>query len=134
MAWTTKNIVVNLPVKNLKKSVAFFRELGFIFDPLFTDEQGTCMILGDRIYVMLLEEERFQTFTTKKIADAGRYTETILCISANSRQDVDELVNKALAAGGSRYSDPQDHGFMYGWSFQDPDGHLWEVMYMDESA
>lgn len=134
MAWTTKNIFVNLPVKDLQKSIAFFTEVGFTFNPQFTDEQTTSMVLGDNIFVMLLEEERFQSFIKKEIADAKRTCEAIICISADSRGEVDEVVNRALAAGGTRYADPQDHGFMYQWSFQDIDGHLWEIVFMDESA
>jgi predicted lactoylglutathione lyase len=127
-------IFVNLPVKRLDRSVAFFTELGFRFNAQFTDENATCMIVGEDIFVMLLVEKFFKTFTNKPIADAAGSTEVIIALSADSRQQVDELVDKALAVGGAPSRFTQDQGFMYGRSFQDPDGHLWEVMYMDPSA
>ncbi|WP_159881477.1 VOC family protein [Paenibacillus puerhi] len=133
MAFQSKHIFVNLPVKDLNKSVAFFKELGFEFNPQFTDENATCMIIGEHIYAMLLVESFFKTFTQKEIADTVTTTEVILGLSAESREKVDEFVNKALAAGGKPYNDKIDHGFMYSWSFQDIDGHLWEIVYMDES-
>lgn len=125
---------VNLPVKDLTRSVAFFTALGYKFDPQFTDEKATCMIVGEDNYVMLLVEEFFQTFTKKKVGDARSATEVIITLSADSRQDVNELVDKALASGGTSEADPQDHGWMYGRGFCDPDGHHWEIMYMDMSA
>ncbi|MBC7981483.1 VOC family protein [Candidatus Parcubacteria bacterium] len=125
-------IFVNLPVKDLDKSIAFFSKLGFGFNPAFTDEKGTCMIIGDDIYVMLLLEEFFRTFTKKQVLDAMKGTEVILALSADSREKVDELVNRATAAGGCTPNHKQDHGFMYGWGFQDLDGHLWEVIYLDK--
>ncbi len=127
-------IFVNLPVKDLNRSVTFFTKLGFTFNPQFTDEKATCMIVGEDIYVMLLVEDFFKTFTKKPIADATKSTETIIALSAESREKVDELVNKALAAGASTPNDKQDQGFMYGWGFQDLDGHLWETMYMEPYA
>lgn len=127
-------IYVNLPVKDLDRSVEFFTSLGFEFDPQFTDENATCMIVDDNIYVMLLVEERFSDFTKKEIADASKVTESIIALSADSREEVDEMVDKAVKAGGSTPNEKQDHGFMYGWGFQDLDGHLWEVMHMDMSA
>jgi len=130
----SRKIFVNLPVKNLDKSIDFFTQLGFEFNAQFTDDSATCMVISPEAYVMLLVEGRFQDFTPKPIADATAHTEAILALSADSRAEVDEIVNKALAAGGQRSSDPQDHGFMYGWSFQDLDGHLWEVIWMDPSA
>lgn len=129
-----RKIFVNLPVKDLSKSVDFFTQLGFAFDPNFTDESATCMIISDEAFAMLLVEDRFKDFTNKDICDTTTHTEAILALSADSRQQVDDLVNKALAAGGQPSNDPMDHGFMYGWSFQDIDGHLWEVMYMDPGA
>jgi predicted lactoylglutathione lyase len=129
-----RKIFVNLPVKDLSKSVDFFTQLGFAFDPNFTDESATCMIISDEAFAMLLVEDRFKDFTNKDICDATTHTEAILALSADSRQQVDDLVNKALAAGGQPSNDPMDRGFMYGWSFQDIDGHLWEVMYMDPGA
>ena len=127
-------IYVNLPVKNLKNTVDFFTRLGFSFDPTFTDEKATCMIIDENIYVMLLVEEFFKTFIRKDIVDATKATEVILCLSAENREKVDELVSKALAAGGTAPTPKQDHGYMYSHGFQDLDGHLWEVMYMDISA
>ncbi|MBB3069555.1 hypothetical protein FHS14_002545 [Paenibacillus baekrokdamisoli] len=125
---------MNLPVKDLNKSIDFFTKVGFEFNPQFTDESTTCMIVGENIYVMLLVENRFKTFVKKEIADTTTTTEVIVALSASSKEEVDEIVNKALAAGGKPFNDPIDHGFMYGWSFEDIDGHLWEFIYMDESA
>ncbi|QGH35017.1 glyoxalase/bleomycin resistance/extradiol dioxygenase family protein [Gracilibacillus salitolerans] len=133
MSLTSQNIFVNLPIKNLKKSVEFFSALGFEFNQQFTDETTTCMIVNDNIFVMLLEEERFQDFTSKEIVDATKATEVLIALSAESPEKVDEMVNNAIEAGGSRANEKQDHGFMYGWSFQDLDGHIWEIVYMDES-
>ncbi|MBO1513302.1 VOC family protein [Metabacillus bambusae] len=134
MGLQASQIYVNLPVKDLNKSVEFFTKVGFEFNPQFTDENATCMVVGENIFVMLLVEEFFNTFTKKDIADATKSTEVIVAISADSKEMVDEIVHKALAAGGQPSNDPVDHGFMYGWSFQDIDGHLWELMYMDENA
>ncbi|MGM0922641.1 MAG: VOC family protein [Bacillota bacterium] len=133
MSLTADKIFVNLPVKNLNQSIEFFSKIGFEFNPQFTDENATCMVISEHIFVMLLVEDYFKTFTKKDISDTGKSTEVILALSADSREKVDEIVNKALQAGGKESKDPIDHGFMYGWSFQDLDGHLWEVMYMDES-
>jgi len=127
-------IFVNLPVKNLNKSVEFFTKLGFRFNQQFTDETATCMIVGGDIFVMLLTHDKFQTFTPKEICDATKSTEVLVCLSSDSREKVDEMVRKAVAAGGTTYNEPQDYGFMYGHGFQDPDGHIWEVMWMDPSA
>jgi len=127
-------IFVNLPVKDLKKSIAFFTKLGFTFNPQFTDETATCMIVSDEAFVMLLVESRFKDFTKKELADPATHTEAILAVSTESREAVDELADAALGAGGSPANDPMDYGFMYGRSFNDPDGHLWEVMWMDPSA
>ncbi|RFU62239.1 VOC family protein [Bacillus sp. V59.32b] len=134
MAIQADKIFVNLPVKELNKSIEFFTEIGFEFNPKFTDKNATCMIISENIFAMLLVEDFFKTFTKKEISDATKSTEVILALSAESREEVDEIVNKALAAGGKVSNDPMDHGFMYVRSFQDIDGHLWEVMYMDESA
>jgi predicted lactoylglutathione lyase len=124
-------IFVNLPVKKLNASVAFFTRLGFEFNPQFTDENATCMIVAqDSIYVMLLVESFFKTFTPKPIADATKTTEVLLCLSCDSREAVDEMVAKAVAAGATTPNKPQDHGFMYQHGFQDLDGHLWELAYM----
>ena len=127
-------IFVNLPVKNLNGSVAFFTKLGFKFNPKFTDETATCMIVSEDIYVMLLTEAKFQTFTPKKICDATQSTEVLICLSCDSRENVDDLVRKARAAGGTTYSQPRDYGFMYQNGFQDLDGHIWELIYMEPSA
>jgi len=122
-----------MPVKNLDRSVEFFSKLGFDFNQQFTDEKGTCVVIGEDIYVMLLVEEFFKTFTKKEVLDATKGTEVILALSADTRERVDELVNLAIDAGGTTPHHKQDHGFMYGWGFQDPDGHLWEVIYIDQS-
>jgi predicted lactoylglutathione lyase len=127
-------IFVNLPVKHLGKSVEFFTKLGFEFDPQFTDETATCMIVTEDIFVMLLTEEKFKLFTPKKICDATQSTEVLICLSRESREKVDEMVRNAVAAGGTTYNEPQDHGFMYGHGFQDLDGHIWELIHMDPSA
>jgi uncharacterized protein len=130
----SRQIYVNLPIKNMERSKAFFGALGFSFNPQFTNEQGACMVITNTIYVMLLVEPFFQTFTKKQIADAGKTTEVLICLSCASRAEVDELVRKAIAAGASTPNAPQDHGFMYGHGFQDLDGHIWELMYMDPNA
>lgn len=127
-------IFVNLPVKDLKKSITFFTHLGFSFNPQFTDETATCMIIGENIFAMLMVDTRFQEFTKKAVADAHKTTEVILALDAESREAVDDLVIKAVEAGGSIYADRHDHGWMYYHSFADLDGHQWEIMYMDENA
>lgn len=129
-----RKIFVNLPIESMQRSRAFYEALGFSFNPQFTNEQGACMVVSDDIFVMLLVKPFFQTFTGKPIADASKSTEVLVCISADSRAEVDELVRKAKAAGGAVPRQPQDHGFMYGHGFEDPDGHIWEVAYMDMSA
>ncbi len=129
-----RKIYVNIPVKDLKASVAFFTELGFEFDPRFSNEDATAMIIGDGNAVMLLNEEFFRTFTRKPVADASSTTEAIISISADSREAVDEMVHKAFLAGGKESLEPLEMPGMYGWSFQDLDGHLWEVLYMDKTA
>ncbi|CAM3329328.1 Glyoxalase/Bleomycin resistance /Dioxygenase superfamily protein [Stackebrandtia soli] len=125
---------VNLAVKDLKRSVAFFTKLGFEFDARFTDENATCMIISDDCFVMLLVEDFFRGFTTKPIVDASSSTEVIVALSADSQGDVDQLVEAALASGGNRSKEPMSEGGMYSRSFSDPDGHLWEVVYMDPAA
>ncbi|CAG9621135.1 VOC family protein [Sutcliffiella rhizosphaerae] len=132
MQVTVDKIFVNLPVKDLKSSMEFFGNVGFTFNPQFTDDNATCMIIGENIYAMLLVEDYFKTFTKKEISDATKSTEAIIALSAGSRKEVDEIVHRALKAGGTPSNEPIDHGFMYGWSFQDPDGHLWEVFYMEQ--
>jgi len=123
-------IFVNLPVADLQQSIAFFTRLGFSFNPQFTDDTATCMIVGDNIFVMLLTREKFRSFTPKPICNAHDATEVLVCLSRDSREAVDAMVREAVAAGGSTYNDPQDHGFMYGHGFQDPDGHIWELVHM----
>lgn len=129
-----QQIFVNLPVKDLERSKAFFTHLGYSVNPQFTNEQAACMVISDTIYAMLLVEPFFQTFTKKAISDAKTSTEVLLCLSCDSREHVDTLVAKALEAGGRTPMDKQDHGFMYGHGFEDLDGHQWELMYMDMSA
>ena len=130
----TTKIFVNLPVKDLKRSIDFFTQLGFSFNPQFTDEKAGCLVIGENIYAMLITESFFQTFTKKEISDATKTTEVLISIDVESRADVDAMVNKAVAAGGSIYREPEDHGWMYGHCFADPDGHQWEVLYMDEAS
>lgn len=131
----SRQMFVNLPIQNMERSQAFFKSLGFSFNPQFTNEQGACMVVSDNHnYVMLLVEPFFQTFTKKKVADATQTTEVLVCLSCDSRAEVDALVAKALAAGGTAPQPPQDHGFMYGHGFTDLDGHMWELAYMDMAA
>lgn len=125
-------IFMNLPVKDLQVSMEFFGKLGFQFNPDFTNENGACMMVSENIFVMLLAEEFFQTFTKKEIVDATKMTEVITALSVESREEVDERMGVALEAGAEEAREPQDHGFMYGRSFQDLDGHIWEVFYMDQ--
>ncbi|MBD1913452.1 MULTISPECIES: VOC family protein [unclassified Leptolyngbya] len=127
-------IFVNLPVKNLKQSIEFFTQLGFQFNPQFTDETAACMIVSENIFVMLLTHEKFKTFTPNAICDATKSTEVLTCLSVESRVKVDEMIRAAIAAGGTTYNEPQDHGFMYGHGFQDLDGHIWELVYMEADA
>ena len=127
-------IFVNLPVRDLEKSKAFFKALGYANNPQFTDENAACIVVSDTIYVMLLVEPFFQGFTRKAIADARTHTEVILCLSADTRAGVDALADKAIAAGGSVTLEAKDYGFMYQRSFQDLDGHQWEVVHMDDGA
>ena len=127
-------LFVNLPVKDLNKTVEFFTKLGFTFNPQFTDENATCMIVGNDIFVMLLVEKFFKTFTKKEISDVSKNTEVIVALSTQSREEVDQMMEKVIGAGGKESRDPQDHGWMYGRSFEDIDGHLWEIFYTDETA
>jgi len=130
----SRKMFVNLPVRDLKRSVDFFTKLGFRFEPKFTDQNATCMIVGEDAFVMLLVEPFFKTFTKRQLCDTRTHTEGLFAISVGSRAEVDQLVKTAVAAGGAYAVDPQDHGFMYGWSFYDPDGHHWEVFWMDAAA
>ena len=124
-------IFVNLPVQDLPRAMVFFRSLGYTFNPQFTDENAACLVLGDDIFVMLLLKPFFKGFITNEVADAKQSAEAIIALSADNREAVDALVNKALSAGGSPSKETSDMGFMYSRSFLDPDGHHWEVFYMD---
>lgn len=126
-------IFVNLPVKNLGKSIEFFKSLGFNFNPQFTDETAASMVISEDIFAMLLTNEKFKEFTPKEICDATRCTEVLVALSCESRPEVDEYVRKAIAGGGSTYSDPKDYGLMYAHGFQDLDGHIWEVFHMSST-
>ena len=130
----SRKVFINLAVQDLQRSMDFFKQLGFGFNPQFTDQNAACMIVNDDAFVMLLVERFFKTFTKREICDTSAQTEGLFAISCNSRAEVDEMVKKAIAAGGKHAMDPLDHGFMYGWSFYDPDGHHWEVMWMDPKA
>ena len=127
-------IFVNLPVKNLDRSVEFFTKLGFSFNAEFTDETATCMVVSEDIFVMLLTEAKFKEFTPNAICDATKSTEVLVCLSSESREEVDKMISNAVAAGGTTYNEPQDYGFMYSHGFQDLDGHIWETMFMEPSA
>lgn len=123
-----------MPVKDLNETVDFFTKLGFAFNPQFTDENATCMIVNNDIFVMLLVEKFFKTFTKKELCDTTKDTEVIVALSTESREKVDQMINKVIEAGGKEHRKPQDHGWMYGRSFEDINGHLWEVIYMDKNA
>ena len=128
-----RQIFLNLPVKDLNKTNEFFSKLGFEFNPEFTDENATCMIIGENIYAMLLVEKFFKSFIKKGIADAKKTTEVLVAVSLGSREEVDEMMQKALKAGAEETREAHDEGWMYGRSFEDLDGHIWEQFYADES-
>lgn len=130
----SRKLFVNLAVRDLKKSMEFFSKLGFEFNPKFTDDKAACMVLSEEAFVMLLSEPFFKTFTKREVCDTARQTEGLFALSCGSKAEVDEMVDKAIAAGGKHAVDKQDHGFMYGWSFYDLDGHHWEVFWMDPQA
>jgi predicted lactoylglutathione lyase len=130
----TTMIFVNLPVRDLLQSMEFFGKLGFTFNPQFTDATAACMVVSETIYAMLLTEAKFQSFTPKPISDARQSTEVLIALSLDSRQAVESMVKSAVAAGGRIYAEPADHGFMYQHGFEDRDGHIWELFYMDPSA
>jgi predicted lactoylglutathione lyase len=130
----SKLIFVNLPVADLERSIAFYEAVGATKNPQFSDDSGACMVFSETIHVMILSHEKFSQFTPKRIADAHQTSEVLICISADSREAVDEMTEAALANGGREPREPQDHGFMYGRSFEDPDGHIWEPMFMDMEA
>jgi len=129
-----KKIFVNLPVKSLERSRAFFAALGFEFDPDYSDENAACLILGEQIYAMLITAEAFKKFTRKPVADAELSTETINALLVDSRERVEELRDLALEAGGRLHRDPDDYGWMFSQSIEDPDGHIWEFFTIDEEA
>lgn len=130
----SRMIFVNLPVGDLQRTIDFWTGLGFEFNPQFTDDQATCMMVSDHACVMLLAQEYFSTFTSKELVDAHKQTEALLALSAASREEVDTLTDRALSLGASFVREPEDHGYMYGRSFEDLDGHIWEVVFMDPAA
>ena len=125
-----KGIFLNLPIKNLKRSVNFFTGLGFTFNAQFTGEEITCMIIGENMYAMLCEEARFQKFLEKPIADPAT-TEVLISLSCDSKEKVKSLAEKAFSLGARKVNEPEDHGFMYSWGFEDLDGHVWDLFWMD---
>lgn len=132
---SNKQIYVNLPVKDLPRSMAFFKSLGYGFNADFTNDSGACMVISDgHIYAMLLTEAFFQSFIKKPVADATKSTEVLVCLACESRAEVDSLVAKALAAGGKTPNAPQDMGFMYSHGFEDLDGHIWELVHMSAAT
>jgi uncharacterized protein len=127
-----KQIFVNLAIKDVNKSKEFFKKLGFEFNPQFSDENALCIIIGENIYAMLLVEKFFKTFTeNKEISDATKSTEVLIAIDAESREEVDNIIEKVEQAGGKEFRKASDHGWMYGRAFEDLDGHIWEVIFMD---
>ena len=131
---TPRKLFVNIPVSDLQRSIEFFEALGFTFNAQFTDATATAMLVGEDAYFMLLTKEKFESFSKRPIGDPRKATTALYALGVNSRADVDEMVNKAVAKGGSHALEPQDHGFMYGWSFYDLDGHHWEVFWMDPTV
>jgi predicted lactoylglutathione lyase len=134
VASSARKIFVNLPVKNLDTSMTFFKALGFSFNAQFTDENSASMVISDTIYATLVTYGKFKEFSNKPIADATKTTEVVTCLSAESREEVNKMVDAALYAGAQKLLEPLDYGFMYLRSFQDPDGHLWEIMWMDTAT
>ena len=131
MTVVPRKLFVNLAVRDLPRAKAFFSALGFTFNPQFTDDNAACMIVSGEAFVMLLTQPFFQGFTKKQPCETATHTEGLFALSCTSREEVDQLVQTALANGGSTAMPPQDHGFMYASSFYDPDGHHWEVLWMD---
>jgi predicted lactoylglutathione lyase len=129
----SQKMFVNLPVRDLQKSMTFFKSLGYQFNPQFTDETAACMVISEENYTMLLTHAKFAEFTSRAIADATKTTEVLVCLSCDSREQVDDIMNKALAGGATTCRPPQDYGFMYLQSFHDLDGHIWEFFWMDPS-
>jgi predicted lactoylglutathione lyase len=130
----SRKIFVNIAVKDLDNAKAFYSGLGFSCNPQFTDATAASMVISDDIYVMLLTTEKFESFSPHPASDANKSTEVLLCLSCDSKEEVNDMVKRALANGGTVYREPMDYGFMYGHSFKDPDGHAWELAYMDPSA
>ena len=130
---TPRKLFVNIPVADVQRAIDFFESLGFTFNAQFTDATGTAMLIGEDAYFMLLQRERFQSFTKATVGDPRTNTQHFLALGVDSRETVDAMVKQAIALGGSHAMEPQDHGFMYGWSFYDLDGHHWEVFWMDPS-
>lgn len=131
---TRHKLFVNIPVADVQRAIHFFEALGFAFNPQFTDPSATCMLVGEDAYFMLLTEEKFLSFSSRPLGDRTKETSALFALSVESREAVDAMVQAAIAAGGSHAVDPMDHGFMYGWSFRDLDGHHWEVFWMDPAA
>ena len=129
-----RKLFVNVPVSDLQRSIDFFEALGFTFNAQFTDATATAMLVGEDAYFMLLTKEKFATFSKRPLGDAAKMTSALYSLGVESRAAVDEMVNRAVANGGSHALDPQDHGFMSGWSFYDPPGHHWAVFSMDPSV
>ena len=127
-------IYVNLPVKDLQRSVRFFRAMGFAFNPQLSDETAACMTISNDIFAMLLTEAKFREIARRPVADTSRMTEVLTCLSVESRMKVNQLVDKALAQGGKEIREPEDHDLMFGRSFSDLDGHIWEIIYMAPGA
>jgi uncharacterized protein len=131
---TPRKLFVNIPVSDVQRSIIFFESLGFTFNTQFTDASATSMLVGEDAYFMLLAHDKFTAFTKRPLGDPLKETQAIFALGVDSRAAVDEMVQQAVAAGGSHAAEPMDHGFMYGWSFYDLDGHHWEVFWMDPSA
>lgn len=127
-------VFINLAVKDLDRSKEFFTALGYTFNEKFTNDKGACLVVSDSIYVMLLTEDFFQTFTEKELVDAMNATEVMTALSCESREAVDAMFEKGIDAGGTEAREPQDEGFMYGRALEDLDGHIWEFFWMDEAA
>jgi predicted lactoylglutathione lyase len=127
-------IYVNLPVKDLQRSVRFFQAMGFGYDPQLSDDSAACMVVSDEIFAMLLTEAKFREIARRPIADTSKMTEVLTCLSVESRTRVNQLVDRALAQGAREVREPEDHGFMFGRSFSDLDGHIWEIIFMDPKA
>ena len=134
LAKVPRKMFVNLPVRDLNRSIQFFSTLGFTFNPRFTDDNAACMVVSDGAFVMLLAEPFFKTFTHRRVCNTAKDIEGLFALSCGSKAEVDEMVKTAIAAGGKYAMDKQEHGYMYGWSFYDLDGHHWEVIWIDPSS